>query len=327
MTTRILSLAIGVCAILSGVQSDITAVAADAGPRPVLWKDPGTISSRDLFWGGGSPEQAPQPPFTFIKEDTGGTKPKVHVKDARGVTWTVKFPGEEASHNEVHAEIAAARLTWALGYFVEEMYFVPEGRVEGATNLKRAAAHLGPDGTFRTARFEKRPPHIVRTDRRWTFDRNPFVGTKELSGLKILTTALSNWDASAANSEILRVTGDAGVEDWYVLTDLGSTFGQMGLPSSLSRHTRWNLTDYRDQKVVDRAGRDVVRLRYQGAAAIRDVPTAHARWFSQQAAQLTPEQVRQAFKSAGASEEDVAAFSATFVSKISQLQAALNDVE
>src|SRR5687768_9200697 len=94
----------------------VTAVAAQGG-KPVLWRDPGNIAGLDLFWGRGAEARAPRSPFTFLKVDTTGVQPKMQVRDAGGREWVVKF-GEE-----VHAEIAANRLVWALGYVAEEFYF------------------------------------------------------------------------------------------------------------------------------------------------------------------------------------------------------------
>jgi hypothetical protein len=110
--------------------------------------------------------------------------PKITVKDARGETWDVKFD------EEVHAEVAANRLVWALGYNVEDHYFVREGVVAGASGLGRAAKHLGPDGAFKDARFRWRNPAAPRTEEEWTLQRNPFVGSRELSGLYILMTMI-----------------------------------------------------------------------------------------------------------------------------------------
>lgn len=56
----------------------------------VLWRDPGAVASKDLFWGNGGRAEAPRPPFTFVDEDLSGTKPKVRVTDARGTKWNVK---------------------------------------------------------------------------------------------------------------------------------------------------------------------------------------------------------------------------------------------
>jgi hypothetical protein len=320
-----------VCVPLISSAADIKLNGATDNPKatPVLWRDPGNIPAKDLYWGSGSPSEAPQPPFSFVKEDTGGTKPKVHITDARGVAWSVKFSGDSPSQNEVHAEIAAARLMWALGYEVDESYYVPEGRIEGATGLRRAAKAIGPEGSFRTARFEKRPAHIVRTGKRWSFDRNPFLGSKELSGLRIHTTLLANWDATPRNTDVLQVKlPDGSLEERYIIADLGSTFGKIGYPGSLlSPHNRWNAEDYREQKLIDWARKDVVRLNYDGGAAIRDVPVEDARWFAQHAGQLTSEQVRQAFKASGAADAEIDAFSTAFMGKIAELQTTLSGVE
>lgn len=92
------------------------ASSADATVPAVLWRDPGPIASLDLYWGSGHETRAPQGPFTFVEEDTTGTNPKITVKDARGATWDMTFD------EEVHAEVAANRIVWALGYFVEEQF-------------------------------------------------------------------------------------------------------------------------------------------------------------------------------------------------------------
>jgi len=117
-------------------------------PHRVLWRDPGPIGGKDLYWGPADAARVPRPPFTFVKEDTGGTKPKVAVTDANGSTWNVKFSGESPRNNEVHAEIAATRLAWALGYLVEEHYYVGEGVIENAKGLRRAAGSIGTDGAI-----------------------------------------------------------------------------------------------------------------------------------------------------------------------------------
>jgi hypothetical protein len=101
--------------------------------KPVLWEDREDISRLDLYYGIGSEEEMPKPPFQFKEEDMTGTNPKIKVIDANGVKWNIKFD------EEVHAEIAASRIVWACGYMVEESYFVPSGQVRGVTKLSRAA--------------------------------------------------------------------------------------------------------------------------------------------------------------------------------------------
>src|SRR5688572_27002771 len=96
----------------------LTVSAGAPSQTAIIWTDPGSVASRDLFWGNGSEARTPKPPFAFIEENLKGTTPKLVVKDAAGVTWDVKFD------SEAHSEVAAARLMWAFGYPVEEMYYL-----------------------------------------------------------------------------------------------------------------------------------------------------------------------------------------------------------
>src|SRR5436190_2179708 len=119
-------------AIALGVFVCVACAGAGPAPKPepdnkLLWRDPGPIGRRDLYWGEGSKAHAPRPPFTFVEENTSGNRPKLVVKDAAGVEWTAKFAPKDPLLNEVHAEIAATRIMWALGFFADENYFVPSG--------------------------------------------------------------------------------------------------------------------------------------------------------------------------------------------------------
>jgi hypothetical protein len=292
--------------------------AGTADPVSRLWADPGPIAARDLYWGMGSELRVPKPPFTFVEEKDGGTQPKIVVTDANGTTWDVKF-GPEA-----HAEVAASRFVHALGYFTEESYFVGAGRIDGVRGLKRAASHVSAAGTFVGARFARRDAKVVDVEEAWTFHENPFVGSKELSGLLILTTMLNNWDIrGAANNDVVRVRmPDGALERRYLVGDLGATFGRMG--GLISARSKWNVRDYQAEGFIEKVEDGVVHLDYDGLDSGMDrVPVEHARWFASLVAQLTPEQVRRAFEAAGATPDEVEGFAERFVEKIAELQAAL----
>jgi hypothetical protein len=294
---------------------------AGSGTRR-LWRDPGNIARKNLYWGNTSPSRAPRPPFRFLAEDSKQSQPKIEVRDARGEKWKVKF-GEE-----VHAEVAATRLVWAFGYFAEETYFVRRGKIVGLPPLDRAGRFISPDGTFRDARFERRPRNITRTDNHWSWGDNPFGGTRELSGLKILMTMINNWDtrSRSKNNTVLQVRKpDGRIECRYVVEDLGSSFGRMGRFPFLPR-SRWNLADFRKQKMIDSVDAEELDLHYKGGGSINKVPFEHARWFSGLASQLNVRQVRQAFKASGANRFEVAGFSARMMEKIRELRAAVGKV-
>jgi hypothetical protein len=96
----------------------------------VLWRDPGDIAARNLFYGEGGKEDAPPgTTFTYVKEDLNGTNPKFNVVDENGVKWRIKL-GEEA-----RPETVATRFLWAVGYFTDEEYFLPRIQVNGMRPL------------------------------------------------------------------------------------------------------------------------------------------------------------------------------------------------
>ncbi|HEX8920302.1 MAG TPA: hypothetical protein VF766_02420, partial [Pyrinomonadaceae bacterium] len=178
---------------------------------PVLWRDPGDISSRDLTYGPGSERRAPAAPFTFIEEDKDGESPKFAIKDARGVEWRVKL-GPEAQ-----SETVATRLVWAVGYFAEEAYYFDRARISGLPRLSRGRQYVEGREVVRGVRFEPRRKEVKRGPT-WDWDNNPFKGRRELSGLKVLMILLNNFDARKENNRIFYVeTEGGGREGRYVV--------------------------------------------------------------------------------------------------------------
>lgn len=178
------------------------------------------------------------------------------------------------------------------------------------------------DGSFTNGMFEKRPDTIARRQTPWAWNSNPFVGAKELSGLQILNTMLNNWDAKADNNNVLGMYDEDGamVKEWYIVSDWGATFGKMG---SVFSHNKWDLDDFRKEGFIDGVSGGSLKLHYSGrsSSAIKTVPLEHARWFAGIVGQLTDNQLRAAFKSAGASEAEVTGFAARLREKINELKA------
>lgn len=282
---------------------------------PALWEDRGDISRLNLALGIGSEDGKPKPPFQFDKEDVTGTNPKIKIIDANGVKWNLKFD------EEVHAEVAASRLAWACGYMVEESYFVSSGKVNGVTRLGRAGKFVGGDGSFSNAMAEKRPDNIARRAVNWDWNSNPFAGTKELSGLAILNCLLSNWDAKPTNNNVLGMFDDAGkVKDWYLVADWGGTFGKTG---GFLSHSKWDLADYSKQRFIDGSSGASISFHYSGKMSVlRSVPRAHAQWFLGVIGKLRDNQIRDAFRAAGATQAETDGFATQIRKRINELQAA-----
>jgi hypothetical protein len=292
---------------------------------PLLWRDPGPLGAKDLYSGAARADTAPRPPFMFVKEDTSGTKPKVQVTDHNGALWTAKFASKSRTGTEVHAEIAASRLLWAFGYFVEEHYFVAEGRITGAQLGRRASRAIDQDGRFKVARFERRPPEVVRADH-WDLESNPFAASRELSGLKMLVLLLNNWDARPGNTRILRVSTEAGaIEERYLLSDVGTAFGRMG---GARKGTRWNLAHYASGDFIHGRIGDALEFCHglDQSPPLR-VPVEHAQWLAQMASQLDRAQVRRAFEASGANSNEVEGFTTVVMNRFDQLAAAVTGTQ
>jgi hypothetical protein len=281
----------------------------------VLWRDPAHL---------GPPPAPPRPPFTFLREDRSGTQPKLFARDAAGRVWNVKFG------NEVKTESFCWRVVRACGYFVEPSFYLPEGRLEGFRGLRRAAPALSPDGRFRSARFQLRDPNLrFLAGKSWRWDRPPWVGRKELSGLKILIMLFSNWDNKDAragkggpNTGIFERRENGKTEYLYAFTDWGSGMGRWG-PGS--RQTDWNCEDYAAQtpEFVKRTGR-IAAFAWEGAIneGFRDsIPREHVRWLMQYLGRITDAQLRADLSSSGASAGEAQCFANAIRARLEQLAA------
>jgi len=233
-----------VTSIVIGLFLTLPALAQQTGIRPVMWHDHGDVSELDLLAGSG---KKPAGKFTFVKEEMGGASPKFVVVDEQGVHWKAKL-GEEAK-----PETAATRLLWAAGYFTDESYYLNELRIEQMPKLSRGGEFASKDGVVRGVRLERSVEGQTKTGN-WSWSSNPFVGTKELNGLRIMMAMINNWDLKEPNNAIYTVQGEA---PHYSVSDLGATFGKTG---GVGFRTKSRLDDYSASKFIDRKDSDEVHL-------------------------------------------------------------------
>ena len=297
-----------------------TATRPAAEPKsftPVIWHDPG---SRGLMTASAQ-QSAPSPPFTFIEENLKGSNPKIKVKDANGVEWSVKWG------TEVNAETFATRLAAAVGYFVEPAYYVPSGKIEGVTGLTRAKSKVKEDGSFVEARFELKGEKGVKKleeEESWSWVENPFIGTKELNGLKIIMLLVSNWDNKdvrdvkrGSNTAIHQTRGQAR----YVVTDWGGSMGKWG--NFISRE-KWDCGGYASQtrNFVKGVKNGIVEFGYSGQHTkdfLSDIKVQDVQWIVQYLDRITDDQLRAGLASAGATPEDQTCFAKAVRERIIQL--------
>lgn len=275
--------------------------------RPVLWRAPDDLPSRDLLLGpGGSAMKPDLRKITFIKEETGGYSTKYRVRDASGREWVAKI-GKEAQ-----SEAAAVRLVWAVGYMTEINYLVPRLNIEGK-------------GEFENVRLEARPENIKRLGE-WKWSDNPFVETKELQGLIIMMALLNNWDIKDTNNKILHVRKDAGGQDelQYIVSDLGATFGKVKTNIPVVWRVRRNRNDpedYSQDPFLEDVKNGNVFLFYKGKRQdlFDYIKVEDARWLGSLLSKLSDRQIGDAFRAANYSPEEVRILSAAVRSRISEL--------
>jgi hypothetical protein len=272
------------------------------------------IKSRNLFYGPGSSSLAPASPFRFIEEDKAGGSPKFKVRDAKNIEWSVKL-GPEAQ-----PETVATRLVWAAGYFAEESYYFDRVAVRNLPQLSRGQEFVEGRNVVRGARFEPRRNNVKRGEN-WDWDKNPFIGSRELDGLKVIMVLLNNFDARTKNNTILAVRDSRSgrVESRYVVTDIGASLGRTGgLGGGRSKN---DLDDFLSTQFVEDVKDGRVEFDYRtkprkfGLVTVlyppyymeqakteknmQSVPVRHARWIGSLLSQLSNNQLRDAFRAAG----------------------------
>jgi hypothetical protein len=293
--------------------------------RHRVWQDP-RAAAVDMRWGPGGQEGAPVPPFTFVEEHHSGSQPCVAVRDARRRLWRVKW-GHEA-----RPEAFAVRLAHACGYFAEVTHYVAEGTIDGANGLTRARHCIAQDGRFSEARFERedRSVRMIFGEHSWAWNDNPFLGTPQLSGLKILVMLLSNWDtkdrrdvARGSNTAIFehRVAG-LRREARYLITDWGGAMGTWG--TNVISRGRWDADGFEAQTPQFVAGVEdgLVRFGYVGqrtADVAEGIPVEHVRWFFEIADRVTESHVREGLLASGATGEEAVRFARAIRRRIDQL--------
>jgi hypothetical protein len=139
---------------------------------------------------------------------------------------------------------------------------------------------ISTDGSFRDARFELDEPHVVKhfDEHSWAWNDNPFVGTRELNGLKIVMMLLSNWD----NKDVRDVArgSNTAINDQFILGTNGDS-------------VQWG---YKGQRTAD---------------AVADVIRSDVQWIYKYLGGITDEQLAAGLRASGATETEIADFTAS----------------
>jgi hypothetical protein len=327
----VLTVFIGISTVFSSQSIPKQAKLGNLAPgEQVLWTDPGDVSSLDFTYGVGGPESQPRPPFRFVDEDMSGTITKVNVIDSRGTNWNVKW-GDEA-----HASTFCSRLLWACGYFAETEYFLAHGRIGGAHGLKRASSRISDDGSFKNARFQLRktsPKYLEGYS--WAWTNNPFSGTRELQGLKILVLLVSNWDTKDArdavekhgkleNTNLAIFEDNSSAQPRYLYSDVdwGASMGRWGGKLSWSK---WDYKGFAGQTRDFLKGVENGELKWgfdgkHRKDITRGITVEDVRWLLQYLGKITDVQLQCGLKASGADPDETEFYTQALQERIQQLQ-------
>lgn len=280
-------------------------VKTEAGEKKAVIWEPVNIKSMDLYYGPGGKEMQPDlSKVTFIEEKKGGSSKKYEIKDANGREWVAKIDKES------QPETVSVRLLWALGFKTEINYLAPTITIPGK-------------GTFKNVRLEARPEGIERLER-WKWSDNPFSGTKEYKGLKIMMAFLNNWDIKDGNTMVL----DTGDELQYIVSDLGATFGKYG---SNNFPIIWRIgrsinkpSQYSKSKFIREVEDGEIDFAFKGKnkGIFDDISPGEARWITDLLLQLSDKQIRDAFRAANYTQNETNVLTTAVKNRILELDRA-----
>jgi hypothetical protein len=163
--------------------------------------------------------------------------------------------------------------------------------------------------------------------------RQPFAGTHELNGLKILMMLVSNWDnkdvrdvARGSNTAIFEYRlPNHEREARYLIIDWGAALGAWG--NNVIQRGRWDPEAFagQNQQFITGVDGDIVQFGYQGqrtADASANISRADVAWFVRVADRLTDDHLRAVLRASGASREEVDLFTAALRARLDQLRQA-----
>jgi len=300
--------------------------------NPVLWTDPGDISSKNLFYGSGGQDGQPAPPFKFLDIDKHDSNPKFDAEDANGHKWRVKL-GAEA-----RPEVVASRLLWAVGYFTEDDYVLPEATIPGL-HLEHTAHSVRDSDVVLDARFARKPGDEKRIAS-WSWKQNPFTGTREFNGLRVMMAVLNSWDLKDENNAVYKDKDNN--RQIFLVSDIGATFGTNAVRIE-NKNGKGNAKDYAKSDFITHVTPTTVSFATPAPATKmllesggtlaplyvrrerylwigRDIPRADARWIGSLLGQLSHEQIVDAFRAGHFDEHEIDTYVPIVEKRIAQLK-------
>ena len=274
-------------ACAGGSRSGTPPTPPTAAQMAQLWVEPADLAERDLFAGPWGLEHAPDPeaPYMFVaRKKQGfmtGFSPGYSVRGPGDVEWSAK-QGAEAQ-----AEVTASRLVWALGFHQPAAYFLEKWTLAGGDR----------PGPQTRARFR---PDLKELDKvgEWGWQSNPFMGTPAHQGLLVMMVMLNNSDLKPAQNVIYDLKRPReGAQRWYVVRDLGHSFGETGK----FRARRNDIVEFETQAFTKGVEKGRVKFNWSGfhGELLADITPADVHWTCERLERLSDRQWQDAFRAGG----------------------------
>ena len=196
--------------------------------------------------------------------------------------------------------------------------------------LSRGQEYVSNGGIVREARLERQDGGKKVSN--WSWYKNPFVGTREFNGLRVMVSLINNWDLKEINNDIFNVNG----EPRYAVADLGASLGRTGNNFGRSRGVMKHYAETKFVKKVTPESVDFVmdsrpffltiinfpnyRFRTRMESVAKHIPIADARWLGNRLGQFSAEQISDCFRAAGFSPGEVEGYTRAVMQRIDALK-------
>ena len=280
------------------------------GSEPHLgqfWEEPRDLESRDTFDGPWGREHAPAPAavYSFVRSKLHGASPGMTVTDPEGRKWSIKQSAEGP------VEVMQSRILSALGYHQPPVYFLPSFTLRDDKGTRQE----------RGGRFRPTLPELEELGD-WSWQQNPFVGTKPYQGLLVILLMFASNDLKNSNNSLFKFKRpDGTTESLYVVRDIGNALGDTGRYDS----TKNDPDLFERQPFIAGVTNGFVVFPYNGwhQELFRGrITPADAAWTGDLIARLTDAQWSAAFRAGGYDPAVAARFQTVLKSRIDQIRRA-----
>jgi len=274
-----------------------------------LWERPDNLETRDLFYGPWGREHMPvaDAPYRFVKAKTSGVNPGMTVRDARGRKWSVKQPFHDRTRgDEGPVEVTLSRVLSAVGYHQPPVYYLESFLLEDAFGTR----------TEHGGRFRLDHPSLKNRGT-WSWQQNPFVGTKPYQGLLVILLMFNSSDIKNSNNTLYEMKAEPGSRRWFVVRDLGMALGNTGRFDPTRGHPGF----FEREGFVERTEGNLVYFNYRGwhQELVRErITTSDVVWASELLSRLSPSQWRDAFRAGGYDAPTASRFIRRLLAKIDE---------